>query len=75
MRDLLEDAGFYRKLRKLGRVRQLPLKIQTSARRYEALGPICTSLFYLLIMTLYFVPREARNPREDGQLVWGEKGD
>ena len=50
---LLEDAGFYRKLRKLGRVRQLPLKIQTSARRYEALGPICTSLFYLLIMTLY----------------------
>ena len=50
---LLEDAGFYRKLRKLGRVRQLLLRIQTSARRYEALGPIRTSLFYLLIMTLY----------------------
>jgi rSAM/selenodomain-associated transferase 2 len=50
---LLEDADFYRKLRRLGRVRQVPLKIQTSARRYEALGPVRTSLFYLLIMTLY----------------------
>ena len=50
---LLEDADFYCKLRELGRVRQLPLKIQTSARRYEALGPIRTSAFYLLIMTLY----------------------
>jgi hypothetical protein len=50
---VLEDAGFYRKLRKLGCVRQLPIRIQTSARRYEALGPIRTSLFYLLIMTLY----------------------
>jgi rSAM/selenodomain-associated transferase 2 len=52
---LLEDADFYRKLRALGRARQIPLKIQTSARRYEALGPLRTSLFYLLIMTLYLV--------------------
>ena len=52
---LLEDADFYRKLRALGRVRQTPIKIQTSARRYEALGPLRTSLFYLLIMTLYLV--------------------
>jgi rSAM/selenodomain-associated transferase 2 len=51
---LLEDAAFYRKLRWLGRVRQLPIRIQTSGRRYEALGPIRTSLFYMLIMTLYF---------------------
>jgi len=29
------------------------VKIQTSARRYEALGPLRTSLFYLLIMILY----------------------
>jgi rSAM/selenodomain-associated transferase 2 len=50
---LLEDADFYCKLRRLGRVRQLPVKIQTSARRYEALGPLRTSLFYLLIMILY----------------------
>ena len=52
---LLEDADFYRKLRALGRVRQTPIKIQTSARRYEAIGPLRTSLFYLLIMTLYLV--------------------
>jgi rSAM/selenodomain-associated transferase 2 len=51
--SLLEDADFYRKLRAMGRVRQIPIKIQTSARRYETLGPIRTSLFYLLIMTLY----------------------
>jgi rSAM/selenodomain-associated transferase 2 len=50
---LLEDADFYCKLRETGRVRQIPITIQTSARRYEALGPVRTSLFYLLIMTLY----------------------
>lgn len=50
---LLEDADFYCKLRKLGRVRQVPIKIQTSARRYEAFGPTRTCLFYLLVMTLY----------------------
>lgn len=52
---LLEDADFYRKLRQAGRVRQLPITIQTSARRYEALGPVRTSLFYLLVMILYLV--------------------
>ena len=52
---LLEDADFYRKLRAVGRVRQVPIRIQTSARRYEALGPTRTILFYLLIMTLYLV--------------------
>jgi len=50
---LLEDANFYCKLRAMGRVRQVPIRIQTSARRYEALGPTRTILFYLLIMTLY----------------------
>jgi rSAM/selenodomain-associated transferase 2 len=50
---LLEDADFYCKLRVAGRVRQVPIRIQTSARRYEALGPTRTILFYLLIMTLY----------------------
>ena len=50
---LLEDADFYRKLRAVGRVRQVPVRIQTSARRYEVLGPIRTSLFYLPVMTLY----------------------
>jgi len=52
---LLEDADFYRKLHRVGRVRQLPIKIQSSARRYETLGPIRTVFFYLVIMTLYVV--------------------
>jgi rSAM/selenodomain-associated transferase 2 len=50
---LLEDADFYCKLRAVGRVRQVPIRIQTSARRYEALGPTRTILFYLLIMAMY----------------------
>jgi rSAM/selenodomain-associated transferase 2 len=50
---LLEDAEFYRKLKQCGRVRQLREKIRTSARRYEALGPIATVCFYGFIMTLY----------------------
>jgi rSAM/selenodomain-associated transferase 2 len=52
---LLEDAEFYRKLKTCGRVRQLREKIQTSARRYEALGPFSTVFFYGLIMTLYVI--------------------
>jgi rSAM/selenodomain-associated transferase 2 len=52
---LLEDAEFYRKLKKCGRVRQLRAKIQTSARRYETLGPFATVCFYGLIMTLYIM--------------------
>lgn len=50
---LLEDAAFYRRLGKIGRVKQVSVTLQTSARRYEALGPIRTSLFYALIMILY----------------------
>ena len=50
---LLEDAEFYRRLKRCGRVRQLREKIQTSARRYEKLGPIATVCFYGFIMTLY----------------------
>jgi rSAM/selenodomain-associated transferase 2 len=56
---LLEDAEFYLKLRKRGRVRQLHETIRTSARRYEALGPLATVCFYGFIMTLYVlrIPR------------------
>jgi rSAM/selenodomain-associated transferase 2 len=50
---LLEDAEFYRKLKASGRVCQLREKIQTSARRYEALGPFRTVCFYGFVMTLY----------------------
>lgn len=51
--SVLEDAEFYRKLKQCGRVRQLRETIQTSARRYEALGPFRTVCFYGFIMTLY----------------------
>jgi rSAM/selenodomain-associated transferase 2 len=50
---LLEDAEFYRKLNRCGRVRQLREEIQTSARRYETLGPFTTVCFYGLVMLLY----------------------
>jgi rSAM/selenodomain-associated transferase 2 len=50
---ILEDAEFYRSLKRCGRVVQLREKIRTSPHRYEALGPISTMLFYTLIMLLY----------------------
>ena len=50
---ILEDAEFYRSLKRCGQVVQLREKIQTSPRRYEALGPVTTMLFYTLIMLLY----------------------
>jgi rSAM/selenodomain-associated transferase 2 len=51
--SILEDAEFYRALKRHGRVVQLQEIISTSARRYEALGPTVTVLFYALIMLLY----------------------
>jgi len=51
---LLEDAEFYRHLQTTGGVRQLRPVIETSARRYEALGPFRTSIFYSFIMALYW---------------------
>jgi rSAM/selenodomain-associated transferase 2 len=50
---LMEDAEFCRALKRFGRMRQLRQEIQTSPRRYERHGPIRTTLFYLLILTLY----------------------
>ena len=50
---LMEDAEFYRRLRRVGRVRQLPAYIVSSPRRYEQLGPVRTTAFYLLILFLY----------------------
>jgi len=50
---ILEDAEFYRGLKRFGRVMQLREKIRTSPRRYETLGPITTMLFYTLIILLY----------------------
>jgi rSAM/selenodomain-associated transferase 2 len=50
---LMEDAEFYRALRRCGRVRQLRAEVETSPRRYEELGRYRTTFFYLLILTLY----------------------
>ncbi|MFN3650273.1 MAG: TIGR04283 family arsenosugar biosynthesis glycosyltransferase [Armatimonadota bacterium] len=50
---LMEDAELYRRLRKHGRVRQLPLEIETSPRRYERHGPYRTTALYALILALY----------------------
>ncbi len=50
---LMEDAEFYRRLRRAGRVRQLSAYIVSSPRRYEQLGPVRTTAFYLIILALY----------------------
>jgi rSAM/selenodomain-associated transferase 2 len=51
--SILEDAEFYRALKRYGRVVQLHEIIGTSPRRYETLGPTITMLFYAFIMLLY----------------------
>ena len=53
--SILEDAEFYRKLSQRGRVIQLDETIGSSTRRYEALGPATTMLFYFWILLLYSV--------------------
>lgn len=50
---LMEDAEFYVRLRRHGRVRQLSAAIETSARRYERNGPYRTTAVYTLILALY----------------------
>gem|GEM_PF-249231 len=52
---LMEDAQFYRRLKRLGRVRQLPLEILTSPRRYEEIGRYRTTFFHLLILIFYLL--------------------
>jgi rSAM/selenodomain-associated transferase 2 len=50
---LMEDAEFFRKLRRLGRVAALPLRLLVNPRRYEAIGPFRLSLTYGFIAMLY----------------------
>lgn len=52
---LLEDLDFIRRLRRRGRVAVLPLRVTTSARRFEAGGPLRTVLGNWLIWVLYAV--------------------
>jgi len=50
---LLEDAEFYRRIRRRGRTRQLSSKIITSPRRYEEIGPSRLTASYTLLSLLY----------------------
>jgi len=52
---LLEDAEFYRSLRRRGRIRHLSSKIVASARRYEEIGPYRLTAAYLLLSALYLL--------------------
>ena len=50
---LMEDAEFYRALRRVGRMRQLRKAIVASPRRFEQHGPWRTTAYYAAILALY----------------------
>ena len=52
---LMEDAEFYRSLRRYGGMRQSRLAIVGSQRRYEQLGPYRTTIYYVVLLGLYLV--------------------
>ena len=52
---LMEDAEFYRSLRRYGGMRQSRLAIVGSQRRYEQLGPYRTTIYYVIILGLYLI--------------------
>ncbi len=57
---LMEDADFYRTLRRRsGRMRQVPAFIVSSPRRYEQFGPVRTTIFYLVILAFYLADARA----------------
>ncbi len=52
---LLEDVDFLRKIKKEGRLLILPAKVVTSARRWQHLGVMFTTLINQLIMVGYYL--------------------
>jgi rSAM/selenodomain-associated transferase 2 len=50
---LMEDAEFYRSLRRSGGMQQSRMAIVGNPRRYEQLGPYRTTLYYFVILGLY----------------------
>jgi rSAM/selenodomain-associated transferase 2 len=52
---LMEDAEFFRKLRRLGRIAIISSRLINSPRRYEKIGPWRLSLTYGLIALLYLL--------------------
>ena len=51
--NLMEDVGFFRRLRRAGRVIIVPKRIVVSPRRYQEIGPLRLSVAYGLIAILY----------------------
>lgn len=50
---LMEDAEFYRSLRRCGKMRQSRMAIVGNQRRYEEMGPYRTTIYYVIILGLY----------------------
>jgi GT2 family glycosyltransferase len=53
--SLMEDAEFFGKLRRLGRIAIIPSRLISSPRRYERIGPWRLTLTYGLIALLYLL--------------------
>jgi len=51
----MEDAEFFCKLRRLGRIAIIPSRLITSPRRYEKIGAWRLTLTYGLIALLYLL--------------------
>jgi rSAM/selenodomain-associated transferase 2 len=51
---LMEDADFFRKIRRIGRIAVIRKRIVVSPRRYESIGPSRLTFAYGLIGLLYF---------------------
>lgn len=52
---ILEDAEIYRRLGRVGRMRQLYPEIISSPRSYQQWGPYCTTAVYFCILVLYVI--------------------
>ena len=52
--ELMEDADFFRKLRRSGRIAVIPQRIVVNPRRYERIGPSRLTFAFGLIGLLYF---------------------
>ncbi|PYM03598.1 MAG: glycosyltransferase, partial [Verrucomicrobia bacterium] len=52
---LMEDAEFFGKLRRLGRIAIMPSRLISNPRRYERIGPWRLTLTYGLIALLYLL--------------------
>jgi rSAM/selenodomain-associated transferase 2 len=53
--SLMEDAEFFGKLRRLGRIAIIPSRLISSARRYQRIGPWRLTIAYGLITLLYLL--------------------